>query len=101
MLFHRGQVSTQPRKLMPAWKPASALPPRMQAVADKWLAARRLTDRPATVDKLELATRRFGEWLSRHHPEVDSFAQVTREHCLGWIQSLPTSRATPPASRCA
>ncbi len=98
VLFHRGQVSTQPRKLMPPWKPAPALPPRMQAVADKWLAARRLTDRPATVNKLELATRRFGEWLSRHHPDVDSLAQVTREHCLDWIQSLadePTTTGKP------
>jgi hypothetical protein len=39
VLFHRGQVATQPRKLMPSWKPPLVLPPQMQAVADKWLAA--------------------------------------------------------------
>jgi hypothetical protein len=60
--LHRGQVATQPRKLMPSWKLPMALPPRMQAAADKWLAARRLTDAPATIGKLELAVRVFGEW---------------------------------------
>jgi len=57
VLFHRGQVGDQPRKLMPSWKPPMTLPPRMLAVAQKWLAARRLTDAPSTVDKLELAVR--------------------------------------------
>lgn len=47
---------------MPSWKLPMALPPRMQAAADKWLAARRLTDAPATIGKLELAVRVFGEW---------------------------------------
>ena len=66
VLFHRGQVATQPRKLMPSWKPPLVLPPRMQVVADRWLAARRLTDAPSTVEKLEIAVRRFGEWLADH-----------------------------------
>jgi hypothetical protein len=84
VLFHRGQAATQPRKLMPSWKPPLVLPPRMQAVADKWLAARRLTDAPATVEKLEIAVRRFGEWLAEHHPAIVSYAEVTRDHCLAW-----------------
>ncbi|TWG07376.1 hypothetical protein FHX80_115881 [Streptomyces brevispora] len=49
VLFHRGQVAKQPRKLMPSWKPPLTLPPRMLAVAKKWLAARKLTDAPSTV----------------------------------------------------
>lgn len=88
VLFYRGQIATQPRKLMPSWKPPLVLPPRMQAVADKWLAARRLTDAPATVEKLEIAVRRFGEWLTEHHPDVVSYADVTRDHCLAWAESL-------------
>lgn len=85
VLFHRGQVAVQPRKLMPSWKPPLALPPRMQAVAEKWLAARRLTDAPATVEKLELAVRVFGQWLGEHHPGITTFADVTRQHGLDWI----------------
>jgi integrase len=95
VLFHRGQVTTQPRKLMPSWKRPLALPPRMHALAARWLAARRLTDRPATVEKLELALRRFGDWLGEQHPEITSFADVTRDHCLAWLQHIakePTER---------
>jgi integrase len=88
VLFHRGQVATQPRKLMPSWKPPMNMPPQMLAAAQKWLAARRLTDAPATVDKLELAVRVFGEWLGEHQPEITNFADVTREHCLAWIEHL-------------
>jgi len=101
VLFHRGQVTTQPRKLMPSWKPPLVLPPRMQVVADTWLAARRLTDAPATVVKLELAVRRFGEWLGEHHPDVVTYADVTRDHCLVWLQDLaesPTERTGKPLS---
>jgi integrase len=99
VLFHRGQVATQPRKLMPSWKPPLVLPPRMQAVADKWLAARRLTDAPATVEKLEIAVRRFGEWLAEHHPGIVAYADVTRDHCLAWAESLaedPTGKTGKP-----
>jgi hypothetical protein len=99
VLYHRGRVSTQPRKLMPSWKPPLMPPPRMQAVAEKWLAAQRLTDRPATVVKLELAVRRFGDWLGEHHPEIISLAEVTRDHCLAWMQHLaeaPTERTGRP-----
>lgn len=99
VLYHRGQVAEQPRKLMPGWKPPLVLPPRMQAAAEKWLAARRLTDRPATVEKLELAIRRFGDWLGEHHPEIESFADVTRDHCLAWLEHIakePTERTGKP-----
>ncbi len=93
VLFHRGQVATQPRKLMPSWKPPLVLPPRMQAVAGKWLAARRLTDAPATAEKLEIAVRRFGEWLGEYHPGIVSYADVTRDHCVAWAESLAETPA--------
>ena len=99
VLFHRGQIATQPRKLMPSWKPPLVLPPRMQVVADKWLAARRLTDAPMTVEKLEIAVRKFGEWLAEHHSEIVSYADVTRDHCLAWAGSLietPTEKTGKP-----
>lgn len=99
VLYHGGQVATEPRKLMPSWKPTLTLAPQMQAVAERWLAARRLTDHPATVEKLELAVRRFGDWLGDYHPEIVSFADVTRGHCLGWLQHLveePTARTGRP-----
>ncbi|MBV9384383.1 MAG: site-specific integrase [Streptosporangiaceae bacterium] len=96
VLFHRGQLHTQPRKLMPSTKPPLALPPVMQAAADKWLAARRLTDAPSTVDKLELAVRVFGDWLAEHHPGITSFADVTRNHCLAWIAHIAEAPSGRP-----
>ena len=45
---------------------------------------RRLTDAPMTVEKLEIAVRKFGEWLAEHHSEIVSYADVTRDHCLAW-----------------
>jgi integrase len=99
VLFHRGQVATQPRKLMPTYARGRPMPPRMQAVADRWVTARRLTDRPATVYKLELALRRFAEWLGAHHPDLDTFAAVTRGHCLAFVQALaelPTAQTGRP-----
>jgi integrase len=99
VLFHRGQVAIQPRKVMPNYAPSSCMPPRMQAAADRWLAARRLTDRPSTVAKLELAIRRFGEWIGEHDPSIRTFAEVNREHCLGFLQALaeqPTEKTGRP-----
>ena len=99
VLYHRGQLDTQPRKLMPERQQPPALAPRMQTVAEKWLAARRLTDAPATVDKLELALRTFAAWLQENHPKITTFAEVTREHCLDWIAHLataPTARTGKP-----
>jgi integrase len=95
VLFHRGQAATQPRKHMPSWKPPMDMPPKMLAVAQKWLAARKLTDAPSTVDKLELAVRIFGDWLGACHPEITTFTDVTRDHALAWIQHLTE---TPAAS---
>ena len=88
VLFHRGQITVQPRKLMPTYAAPDELPPRMQGVLARWLAARRLTDRPSTVYKLGLAVRRFGTWLGEHDPTIESFADVTRDHCLAFLQSL-------------
>jgi len=99
VLFHRGQVATQPRKVMPSYAPPGMLPPRMQAVTDRWLSARRLTDRPVTVVKLELAVRGFGEWLAEHDPTIQTFADVNREHCLGFLHALaeePTEKTGRP-----
>jgi len=105
VLFHRGQVAIQPRKIMPTYAPPARMPLRMQAAADRWLSARRLTDRPSTVVKLELAVRRFGEWLAEHEPAIETFADVNRDHCLGFLQALAekpserTGRPLGPLSR--
>jgi len=88
VLFHRGQIAHEPRKVMPTFMVRPPLPPTMQHVVDRWLAARRLTDRPVTVSRLELALRRFSGWLCTHEPRIRSFAQVDRPHVLRYLTIL-------------
>jgi integrase len=101
VLFHRGQLTTQPRKLMPSYADRPPVPARMQATVDRWLTARRLTDRPATVAKLELSLRRFMVWLTQTDPAIESFAAVTRDHALEYLTAMaedPTPRTGRPLS---
>jgi integrase len=88
VLFHRGQIAYEPRKVMPTFMRRPQLPPKMQRVVDRWLAVRRLTDRPVTVSRLDLALRRFSSWLCLHEPAIKSFAQVDRPHVLRYLSVL-------------
>lgn len=97
VLFHRGQVPTEPRKHMPSWKPPMDMPTKMLAAAQKWLAARRLTDAPSTVDKLELAVRGFGDY----QPEIITFADVTATTSWPGSSTSPRPQLLAPASRWA
>jgi integrase len=90
VLYHRGQIQEQPRKVMPAYAARPPLQPGMHALAERWLAVRRPGLRPSTQYHLELAVRRFLEHLGATAPEVASFDQVTREHVLSWMRSMAT-----------
>lgn len=90
VLYHRGQATTEPHKRMPPSAERGMGQPRMQAVADRYLAARRLTGRPATIDRLDLSLRHFMQWLATVHPEMASFAEVTREQVLEFADLLQT-----------
>jgi integrase len=88
VLFHRGQSAQEPRKQMPAYLVRPPLSPQMQAVVDRWLATRRLTDRPATVARLDRALRYFSSWLGTHASSITSFAQVDRTQVLRYLTTL-------------
>lgn len=90
VLYHRGQAADPPRKVMPAYAARPPLQPAMQAVVDRWLAIRRPTLRPSTVYHLGLALRRFLEHLAVIAPEVASFAAVTRDHVVGFMEAMAT-----------
>ena len=72
----------------------------MQVVADKWLAARRLTDAPSTVEKLEIAVRKFGEWLAEHRPMASHSTSPVTTAWPGPSRS-PRPRPRRPAVRWA
>jgi integrase len=60
----------------------------MEAVVDRWLAVRRLTSRPITIHHLGLGLRCFLDWLAVAEPDISSFAQVTRDHVLGFLAAM-------------
>ena len=99
VLYHRGQAHRQPRKYMPTYAVRPPPRPAMEAVVDRWLALRRLTDRPITVHHLGLALRRFLDWLATTAPDIDAFAKVTRDHALGFLAAMasePNARTGRP-----
>lgn len=98
-LYHLGRADQPPRKRGVPNKLKLTLKPLMAAVLTRYLELRSLTDRPSTLTKLDLSIRQFGVWLARHHPNIESFAQVTREHALEFalaIQTLPNERDGKP-----
>ena len=99
VLYHRGQSHQRPRKYMPSYAIRPPPRPAMEAVVDRWLALRRLTDRPITVHHLGLALRCFLDWLAVTEPDIDNFARVTRDHVLGFLGAMaskPNARTGRP-----
>lgn len=91
VLYHRGQVPTEPRIVHRQPPPPRAvLKPRMEAVAARYLSTRRLTGRPNTIRHIDTALHHLIAWLARTYPTLDSFADMTREHLLAYAEALNT-----------
>lgn len=101
MLYHRGQVDREPDPVRWQKAPAPIGPTRMHQVAERFLVARRLTDRPSTLENLSFTLRRFIAFLAEIAPAIESFAEVEREHVLAFARMLevePTARTGRPPS---
>ncbi len=96
VLYHRGQLDAVPKKSHPPWADRASLRPRMEAVAKRYLAAKGASCRPSTVGHYDRVLRHFVRWISRAHPEVESFAEVTREHLLE-LAATPVEEVAPPS----
>jgi integrase len=90
VLYHSEYTSVEPHRIMPLYAKRPQLKPRMEAVVRKYLASRRLTHAPDTVEKINLTLRHFATWLTQTYPEVETFAQVRREHILAFAEALET-----------
>jgi len=88
VLYHRGVSPVEPRKVVPSHAEHPVVRPRMEALMARYLALRGLTDRPATIARLAVAARSFIAWIAATHPEVESFAEVTRPQVLAYALSL-------------
>jgi site-specific recombinase XerD len=63
----------------------------MTAVLDRYLAARRLSDEPGTVKRFNTNIRQLIAWIEQTNPELESFAQLTRDHILAYADFLTTN----------
>jgi integrase len=91
ILYHRGQTATLPRVTRPS-APREVLRPRMEAVVTRYLAARRLDARPSTVKSFRIALHLLIPWLAQEYPELETFAEVTREHLIQFAEALNTMK---------
>jgi len=98
VLYHRGQIAGPPRAGRRNNIRLPSAQPQMQAVVDQWVELYRPTLRPSTIYHRELALRRFLEYLAHAAPQVQSFAQVTREHALGFLDAM-TREVQPTTNR--
>jgi integrase len=93
VLYHRGQARSEPRKRLPYGEKeavAQTEKPRLQATVSRYLAVRQITDRPETLKHFQVGLRRFMRWLTQTVPELESFAEVTREQTLAYAAFLET-----------
>jgi hypothetical protein len=88
VLYHRGQLQTAPRRVQPRRPRPASFNPRMEAVVTRYLAVRRLTARSRTVTGIGQALRRFICWMARSHPQIETWASVTREQVLEFAEAL-------------
>jgi len=89
-LYHHGQARVEPHRIMPKYIDRCVPQPRMQAVIDRYLATRKLNSRPATIERFDHGLRLFCGWMAQAHPQIESFAQVTRDHVLAYAEALNT-----------
>jgi site-specific recombinase XerD len=81
---------------------------QVEDVRDKQPVKRRYVDqvsvslRPNTVRHIELDLRRFGTWLTNHHPDVACCADLERHHIEAfktWLSTAPTPGTGKPLNR--
>lgn len=88
LLYHRGQISEYPPLPSKRREPPVSDRPAMQAVVDRWIAIRRLTLSDHTVDHQVVSLRHFMTHLVLTLPTVHRFADLTRDHALGFVAAM-------------
>ncbi len=88
--YHQGQAQNMPQKPERKHIYPPLHKPHMEAVLERYLTARRLTDRPRTVKNSELALQRFIRWIEQVYPTIETWASVTRDHVLQFAEEFET-----------
>jgi integrase len=87
VLYHHGQVATYPSICKRIDSPP-ALKPEMEGVITRYLAGRRQMNQPGTVAPINTTLHKLVAWLAEEHPEVETWAEVTRDHVLEFAEAL-------------
>lgn len=91
VLYHRGQAHTRPRGNTPRRSfSRPVLKPRMEAIVTRYLAIRQVPAHPDTIKNYKTTLYHFIAWIVQVHPELDTFADVTREHLIEYAEALNT-----------
>src|SRR5258708_6788098 len=93
VLYHRGQIAMEPHRAPPRRPPRAVLKPKMEVVIKQYLAERQLTNRPKTVEGMRFALYYFVSWIADTSPEIETFAQVSRDHILEFENVLGKTMA--------
>lgn len=87
-LYQRGQLAESPSQRSPRRTIYPVLQPKMQAVVLRYLRERSLRSSNNTLLHFNIALQHFMRWLKTAHPELESFAQVTRDHLVEYREAL-------------
>ncbi len=90
VLYHQGQVHTEPYRVTQLVASRPEVLPQMEAVVTRYLSMRRLMDQPATVEKTKRGLFKFIDWLAQTYPLVVSWTEVTRDQVMEYADALHT-----------
>jgi hypothetical protein len=102
LLYHRNVAASLPQRRARQQRRLYA-PPRMAAVLDRYLEARRAQQsRPATISRFDAFVRHFTAWSVVVNPMIETFTDVMPPHCrptlpmeAPWYRSEPRSHVYP------
>jgi integrase len=92
VLYHRGQINTEPPKPTKPVIARTVVKPRMEAVVDRYLRTRSLTGQPGTIYNLFKYLHQFIDWIAHTYPTIESWTEVTRDQVMEYAEALHTMR---------
>jgi integrase len=88
VLYHQSRINDPPKRKVPVPTSLQVKPAIQHYIARYCQARLDFHTRPGTVDKFKNAGRHLADWLATHYPELESFAELTREQVLAYSASL-------------
>jgi integrase len=98
VFYHAGITTRLPQRGQRAWSAARQLNsrhPRIDAVMERFVDERGLSDRASTLEQARYALRRLSSWLDENRPDVECLDQLTRSDMIefaGCVSALRTKR---------